>query len=128
MRRLKTDSRASLPVQAEVAQYQWATQTTNAALISSLVAQGKYVWQAFGAQDSVIGGPPASPTGCSAWMRAFCAPAAQGAPLMMAMAEGASRNQSVAAFLVVRPPYGCASAGARDGVAHARVPALPLRT
>lgn len=90
---------------ADVARYQWATQATNAALISTLAAQGKYVWQAFGSQDGVMPGPPASAAGCAAWMRAFCAPALQGAPLMMAMDE-ANANQSVAAFLVVRPPYG----------------------
>ena len=90
---------------ADVARYQWATQATNAALISTLAAQGKYVWQAFGSQDSVMPGPPSNAVGCAAWMRAFCAPALQGAPLMLAMNEQA-RNQSIAAFLVVRPPYG----------------------
>ena len=93
----------SLSTNAEVAELQYATQATNNALVYALVAEGKYMWQAFGNQDGVAPGPPSDPGACGDWMRLYCDPAKQGAPLMMAFSPGAA-NESVAAFLVVRPP------------------------
>ena len=82
---------------------QLATQATNMALINASVAAGKYVWQAFGAGDGAAPGPTRST--CAAWMRAHCAPARQAQPLLQ-QHDAAAANQSVAAFLIVRPPNG----------------------
>ena len=90
---------------AELADLQFATQATNSALIYALVAAGKYMWQAFGAQDGTMPGPPSEAGACGDWMRLYCDPARQGAPLMMTFDPKAA-NQSIAAFLVVRPPTG----------------------
>jgi hypothetical protein len=89
---------------AELAELQFATQATNSELIYALIAAGKYDWAAFGNQDGVAPGPPSDAGACGDWMRLYCDPAKQGAPLMMAFSPGAAANQSVAAFLVVRPP------------------------
>jgi hypothetical protein len=89
---------------AELASLQWTTQATNQLLIETLVAQGKYDWQAFGAEDGVQGGPTSA--SCAAWMAQKCAPAMQGRPLTVQMdSSPANANQTVAAFLIARPPY-----------------------
>ena len=87
----------------DLAALRYATQAANAELITALVLAGKYVWQAFGAGDGVKPAPAAAT--CTAWMREHCAPAYQGYPLLMEF-NVASKNQSLAAFLVVRPPVG----------------------
>jgi hypothetical protein len=88
---------------ADVQALQYATQATNMALINATVSHGKYVWQAFGAGDGAKPGP--SPATCAAWMRDHCTPARQGQALLQQHNAGAA-NQSVAAFLIVRPPIG----------------------
>ena len=89
---------------AELASLQWATQAASSALIETLVAQGKYNWQAFGAEDGVQGGPSAG--SCAAWMAARCGAAMQGRPLTVQMDNSpANANQTIAAFLIARPPY-----------------------
>lgn len=88
---------------ADVRALQQATQLANMALINASVAAGKYVWQAFGAGDGASPGP--SRASCAAWMRAHCAPARQQQPLLQ-QHDAAAANQSVAAFLIVRPPNG----------------------
>jgi hypothetical protein len=89
----------------DLADLQYATQATNNALIYALVASGKYMWAAFGNQDGVAQGIPSDPGACGDWLRLYCDPARQGAPLMMQF-NPAAANQSVAAFLIVRPPTG----------------------
>jgi len=90
---------------AQVADLQFATQEANQWLIDSLVKLGKYNWQAFGNQDGVAPGPNAGY--CSDWMREYCAPSQQGYPMMMQMdTTSENKNQTIAAFLIVRPPYG----------------------
>ena len=82
----------------------YATQEASSELIQAATLAGKYNWQAFGAQDGVNGGP--SPSSCTAWMTAQCDPAMQGRPMMMAMDnDAASDRQTVAAFLIARPPH-----------------------
>jgi hypothetical protein len=101
---------------AELAALRFATQTTSQLLINNLVAAGKYNWQAFGSHDTsslpptrrgaALGAGP-SPSTCAAWMRANCAAATQAAPMLMKMdSSPGNANQTVAAFLIVRPPYG----------------------
>jgi hypothetical protein len=82
---------------------QYATQATNMALINATVQHGKYVWQAFGASDGARPGP--TRVTCSAWMQEYCAPTRQSEPLLQ-QHDAAFANQSVAAFLIVRPPNG----------------------
>ena len=89
---------------AQLAQLQYATLATNMLLIESLVQAQKYNWQAFGAEDGVNGGP--SKGNCAAWMRSMCDPAKQGQPMLMQMdSSPANQNQTVASFLISRPPY-----------------------
>jgi hypothetical protein len=88
---------------AQLAALQYATQATSMDLIETLSLAGKYNWQAFGAQDGVNAGP--NKGSCASWMREYCDPAYQGRPMMMGMDDHAV-NQTVAAFLVSRPPHG----------------------
>ena len=89
---------------AALADLRWATQLTNMALIETLVPSKKYNWQAFGASDGV--NPGVSKANCLTYMRTMCAPAMQGAPLMTAMDNAPDNaNQTIAAFLITRPPY-----------------------
>ena len=90
---------------AQLAQLQYATLATNMLLIESLVPAGKYNWQAFGADDGVNAAP--NKGNCVTWMRTNCLPARQGQTMLMQMDNAAANaNQTVAAFLVTRPPYG----------------------
>jgi hypothetical protein len=95
---------------AEVAALRFATQSVGAAAISALTLAGKYTWQAFGSRDTsaphavgrgFVGVTPAS---CAAFMRTYCAVDYQGRPMLMHM-DDAHANQTVAAFLITRPPY-----------------------
>lgn len=88
---------------AQLAELQFETQQAGMSLIELLVTSGKYSWAAFGNQDGVEQGPDIED--CAEWMRAHCAPTMQGAPLAMQFNSG-NVNQSVAAFLIVRPPFG----------------------
>ena len=58
--------------------------------------------QAFGNQDDVPGGP--NKGNCISYMRTMCTPAMQGAPMAMRMDDN-NINQTLAGFLIVRPPY-----------------------
>jgi hypothetical protein len=88
---------------ADVRALQAATQAANMALINATVRAGKYVYQAFGAGDGATRGPTRET--CAEWMRDRCAPARQAEPLLL-QHDAAAANQSVAAFLIVRPPNG----------------------
>ena len=91
---------------ADVLDIQHATSVANARLIDAAVASGKYVWAAFGDQDGVGGGP--SKATCATWMRDRCgaaAPAYQNIAITQAL-DRANVNQSIASFLVTRPPIG----------------------
>jgi hypothetical protein len=95
----------------------FATQTTSQLLIDTLVAHGKYNWQAFGSRDTSVSAPGSasrgaplgagpSPSTCASWMRTNCAAAMQAAPMLMKMdSSPGNANQTVAAFLIARPPY-----------------------
>lgn len=89
----------------------FATQSTSQRLIDTLVAAGKYNWQAFGSRDTSVSarlgaGAGLSPATCAADVRALCNATLQAQPLLMKMASpGPDANQTLAAFLVVRPPH-----------------------
>jgi hypothetical protein len=89
---------------AQLAQLQYATLATNMLLIEALVPNQKYNWQAFGAEDGVNAGPTRG--NCAGWMRTMCDPAYQGRAMLMQMDNAAANsNQTVAAFLITRPPH-----------------------
>jgi hypothetical protein len=86
---------------SDVATVQYYTQLANAQLIDAVVAAGKYNWQAFGAQDGV--GDGVSKGSCAAFMRQRCDPSWQKRAITMRF-DPASKEQSVAAFLITRGP------------------------
>lgn len=86
---------------ADVAAVDAATSVANQALITAAVAAGKYVWQAFGNQDGVGSGP--SKGDCGAWVSQRCNDAWQGRAVTQVFDAG-NVNQSIASFLVTRPP------------------------
>lgn len=88
---------------AGVAAMQLATSVANQQLIDAAVAAGKYIWAAFGDQDGVGSGPTAG--NCAAWMSSRCTPAWQTRATTQEL-DVANVNQSIAAFLVTRPPIG----------------------
>jgi len=82
----------------------YATQEASSELIYATTLANKYNWQAFGAQDGVPGG--VTQANCASWMRARCTPGFQGGTLIMQMDNAPSNaQQTVAGFLIVRPPY-----------------------
>lgn len=88
---------------ADVQALQRATSVTNGLLIDAAVSAGKYVWAAFGDQDGVSGGP--SQANCASWMRSRCTPDWQTRATTQNF-DSNNANQSIASFLVVRPPIG----------------------
>jgi hypothetical protein len=85
----------------DVSAAQYMTSVTNQALIDQAVAAGKYVWAAFGNQDGVGGGPSAS--SCQSWMADRCTAAYQGRAITQEL-DTKNVNQSIASFLITRPP------------------------
>lgn len=88
---------------SEVTTVDEATYVASQALIDAAVAAGKYVWQAFGAQDGVGGGPGSGAGECASWMAARCTPAYQSVAVTHSV-DNANFNQSLASFLITRPP------------------------
>jgi hypothetical protein len=88
----------------QLAALQAATKVTHAKLVEELIKAGKYNWQAFpgAAQDGAGSTCPADPKGCNAYMQKHCDPEMQSRPMMMD--AGHADNQTVAAFLITRPP------------------------
>lgn len=86
---------------SDVAELQYATQAMHARLVDATVAAGKYNWQAFGAQDGV--GPGVEQGDCTAFMRARCGADFQSRAITYAF-DSKNKEQSLAGFLVVRPP------------------------
>ena len=96
---------------AEVRAFQLATAVVDEELLSALVADGQYAWQAFSALGGGgalgkwgIGGGPNATT-CSAWMRSRCTPDWQGRAVTQ-WCDVANFNESLASFLITRPPIG----------------------
>jgi hypothetical protein len=110
-----TDDREGLPVEhptvptelrltpAEVAQLQFATQAAGQYLATALAANGRTCWDCL--SGSNLGVRPTRGDGCAPVMRALCAPGGQGRSMFMSTGGAfADANQTVAAFLVTRPP------------------------
>ena len=97
----------------DVATLRFATQSMGSALISALVLNGRYTWQAFGSRDTSAphvvarGFVGITPATCAAFMRTYCAPLFQARPMLMHMsvATPAVANATLAAFLIARPPH-----------------------
>ena len=89
--------------QADVDLLQKATSIASSRLIDSAVAAGKYVWAAFGDQDGVSAGP--SKANCADWMRSRCDSDYQKRAITQNF-DASNANQSIASFLVTRPPIG----------------------
>lgn len=114
-----TDDREGIPVEheslpdilhllpAEVADIQFATQAFGQYLATALAANGKTCWDCLAGLD--LGPRPIAGETCAPTMRELCDPGAQGRSMFMGF-SGESRagantlNQTVAAFLVTRPP------------------------
>lgn len=89
---------------AEVAQAQFSTQQAGQWLATSLAAVGKTCWDCLGGYE--LGPRPVQGPTCAPTMRSLCDPAAQGRSMLMGYSgrPGGELNQSIAAFLVARPP------------------------
>ena len=114
-----TDDRDGVPVEhaslpallmlspAEVAALQYATQAAGQRLAEQLAAAGKTCWDCLGGYE--LGPRPVAGASCAPTMRALCDPAAQARSMLMGYSgreapPGADLNQTIAAFLVARPP------------------------
>jgi len=87
---------------AQLLQLQLATTATHTSLVNKLIEAGKYNWQAFGGGDGT--GPGIHKDDCVTFMRKYCDPKRQQKAMMMAAGE--ADNQTIAAFLITRPPIG----------------------
>lgn len=109
-----TDDRDGIPVEhpnlpivlnmsdADVNQVQFATQASGQYLATVLAANGRSCWDCFSGDNLLT--PPSQAT-CLDVMRELCLPGTQGS--LMFMRTGGnwqSVNQTVAAFLITRPP------------------------
>jgi len=87
----------------EANEIQQATQIAVQNLIDTLIENGKYVYQAFSAEDDV--GPAPTKSNCIQFMEKFCEPDMQKNPMTMSF-NTKDTAQVLAAFLITRPPYG----------------------
>ena len=109
-----TDDRDGIPVEhpqlpatlnlsdAEVAQVQFATQAAGQWLATSLAAVGKTCWDCLGGYE--LGPRPVEGATCAPTMRSLCDASQQGRSMLMGFSGSGGLNQSLAAFLVSRPP------------------------
>lgn len=95
----------------EVRAFQFATSVVDEELLTALISNGQYAFQAFNAFGGGgalgkwgIGGSPNATT-CLAWMRLRCAPEWQ-ARAVTQWCDVTNFNQTLASFLVTRPPVG----------------------
>ena len=89
---------------ADVAALAFATQQGGQLLATSLAAAGKTCWDCLNG-DNLGVRPVAGPT-CATTMRALCDPGVQRRSMLMGFSHGPDFNQTLAAFLVTRPPVG----------------------
>ncbi len=112
-----TDDRDGIPVEhpylpallrlspAEVEAAQFATQAAGQWLATSLASVGKTCWDCLAGSN--LGARPTSGPLCVPTMRTLCDPGAQGRSMFMSYsgpARSGPINQTLAAFLVTRPP------------------------
>jgi hypothetical protein len=89
-------------------------------MIDTLVANGKYLWQAFQAGNTVsgnnnnntIGGAAHDAAFCTAWMAQRCDTAWVNSRAIAVQFDNQNVNMSIASFLVVRPAYAWLGYGA----------------
>lgn len=102
---------------ASLYELMFATQQAGDYLATSLAANGKTCFDCVGGQVSWTGAPfghnqrppPRPAAACASWMRGYCAAGMQGRGMFMDwdVRPGASNHaQTMAAFLVTRPPVG----------------------
>jgi hypothetical protein len=113
-----TDDRDGIPVEhptlpatlglspSEVAEIQFATQAYGQYLATALAANGKSCWDCLSGLNL---GPRPTAANCAQVMSVLCEPAAQGRSLFMGYSGrgesvAGTLNQSIAAFLITRPP------------------------
>lgn len=86
---------------AEVADIQFATQAFGQYLATALAANGKTCWDCLAGLNL---GPSPTQGNCAPLLRQLCAPSAQGRSMFMHWSGGEALNQTLAAFLITRPP------------------------
>lgn len=109
-----TDDRDGVPIEhpnlpallnmsnAEIAQVQFATQASGQYLATALAANSRTCWDCFSGENLLT--PPSQAT-CAQVMRELCMPGVQGSQMFLRTGGNwQSVNQTVAAFLIVRPP------------------------
>ena len=91
-----------------LADLQFATQEAGQYLATVLAEKNRTCWDCIGGTQGEhnIQGPPSGAAECVAYMRSLCAPTMQGRGMFMAWSTGALNqfNQTLAAFLITRPP------------------------
>lgn len=95
---------------AQVAALQNSTNQYVQALIETLAAKGKYLWQAFGTQDGTSGGP--SQGNCARYMAQVCDASFQNKPWLQ---QWDGKNTTIAAFLIGRGPVAYTGYGWNGG-------------
>ena len=90
---------------ADVAQVQYYTAVAHQQLVQELIQRGKYNWQAFAGASQDFVGDGISQATCAAFMRARCTAAYQSNTAAITMSfDINNEEQSLAAFLITRPP------------------------
>ena len=89
----------------ELAELQFATQEAGQYLATALAKQNRSCWDCIGGTQGEhnLRGPPSDTAQCARYMRSLCAPSMQGRGMFMAWDTSAA-NQTLAAFLITRPP------------------------
>lgn len=88
-----------------LAELQFATQEAGQYLATVLAQNNRTCWDCIGGTQGEhnVRGPPGGAADCAAYMRTLCAPSMQGRGMFMAWSTGTA-NQTLAAFLITRPP------------------------
>lgn len=89
----------------ELADLQFATQEAGQYLATVLATQNRSCWDCIGGTQGEhnLRGPPSDAAQCASYMRSLCVPSMQGRGMFMAWDTRAA-NQTLAAFLITRPP------------------------
>ena len=85
-----------------LAELQFATQEAGQYLATVLAQNNRTCWDCLGGTRGQQA-PPRDAAACAATMRAYCAPSMQGRGMFMGW-SASTPNQTVAAFLIARPP------------------------
>ena len=104
--------------QDQVNQVDFCQQILANVMLSELIANGKYIWQALGMPSANYDGPSPQVTqsGCTSFMAARCTTAWQSTVYAQTHDFG-NPTQSVASFLIARGPYAFLGTGWEGGAA-----------